>query len=283
VEILWPALGIGAIVCVLFYALAAQWRRILRRQSWTLRALAERVRDLEEINDPQFRQRLADSSPLPLEQVLTFSFSLSARFWRETLGLSDHDWQGVLKHARFVGSVKLERWRSHTVATVAEVLPTSQSALWQTRSLDFYPQEGGQGALTLWQLQLSPPNGSAARSSSLELILRKEGIELCAELWSANTPDVKDPESTQKMRFFSVPLDLSALEDFRSQEPVIMIDDEENPGSSRRDALTSSWLSFYCAQDDLLGFEWQLWARDLARKADWERSKILDAVDFRRA
>ena len=243
-DILWPAVGIGAIVFLLFFVLAAHWQRILRRQSWTVRALAQRVRDLEEISDPQFRQRLADSSPLPLEQVLTFSFFLSDRFWRETLGLSDDDWQFVLKHGRFVGSVKLERWRSHTVATVAEVLPTGQLALWQNRSLDFYPQEGGHDALTLWQLQLSPPNGSAARSSSLELILRKNAVELCAELWAPNTPDVKNAGGKQEVTVFSVPLDLSELDGFRSLEPVSVNGDGENAESNGEVPRAGTWRAF---------------------------------------
>jgi hypothetical protein len=44
VEILWPALGVSAIVCVAFCAVAARWQRILRQQSRTVRALSGRVR-----------------------------------------------------------------------------------------------------------------------------------------------------------------------------------------------------------------------------------------------
>lgn len=51
-EILWPALGIGVIVAFVFYVLAQHWHRVLRQQSFTIRRLHERVRDLEEMSDP---------------------------------------------------------------------------------------------------------------------------------------------------------------------------------------------------------------------------------------
>lgn len=75
-EILWPALGISAIIGVAFYALTARWQRILRQQS-RAGALSERVRDLEEINDPQFRGRLAESSPMPLVWELSMRFAMN--------------------------------------------------------------------------------------------------------------------------------------------------------------------------------------------------------------
>jgi hypothetical protein len=71
------------------------------------------------MNDPELRRRLSDAAPVPLEQVLTLSFRLGDRFWRDTLRASDDDQKFVREYGSFVGAVKLERWRSHTVATIS--------------------------------------------------------------------------------------------------------------------------------------------------------------------
>ena len=182
-EILWPALGICAIVCVVFFALAQHWQQLLRRQSWTIQRLTDRVRELEEMDDPDFRRRLGESAPVPLEQVYNFSFRLNDHFWKHTLSLGEQDLKFVQSNGSFVGSIKLERWRSHTVATVAEILPESRAVQWQTRTLDFYPDPAnGAEALNLWQLTLARPNGTALRLPSLELALRGNYLELAARL-----------------------------------------------------------------------------------------------------
>ena len=59
-DILWPALAIAAIVAFVFYVLAQHWQRVLRQQAWTIRRLFERVRNLEEMADPEFRRRLSE-------------------------------------------------------------------------------------------------------------------------------------------------------------------------------------------------------------------------------
>ena len=38
----------------------------------------------------------------------------------------------------------------------------------------------------------------------------------------------------------------------------------------------SSWRAFYSCVDETIGFEWQLWCRDLGKKAEWEHWKILE-------
>ena len=121
-EILWVSAGVSAIVFVLFFTLAQHWHAIMRQQSWTIRNLAERVKDLEDVGDPEFRRRLGDSSPMPLEQVFHFSFRLSDCFWRDQLGIKSEDRDLIRASGSFVASVKLEYWRSHTVATVTEIL-----------------------------------------------------------------------------------------------------------------------------------------------------------------
>jgi len=290
-DILWPALGICAIVCVVFYVLAAHWRRVLHQQSWMVRRLAERVRDLEEISDPQFRQRLDESSPMPLEQVLTFSFRLSERFWRGTLGLSDGDWEFVRTSGTFVGSVKLERWRSHTVATIVEALPSSHAAEWQKRSLDFYPGDGGDKALVLWELRLGLPGGAGERPSSLELVLGREAIELRAHLHDPAACEANGSGSRGEdaVTFFSVSLDTAQLAAFRSHDPAEEGDGDGsgsgkngNSGRNGWSMAADSWRAFYAANNEGAGFEWQLCVRDLTRKADWERWKILDPVELGR-
>src|SRR5208282_1302768 len=182
-EILWPALGIAVIVVFVFYVLAQHWQRVLRQQNWTVRHLFERVRNLEAVADPQFLQRLTEAAPMPLEQVFTLSFRFDDRFWHDAVHASEDDRKFIREYGSFVGSVKLERWRSHTVATITEVLPDRKSTGWQTRTLDFYSDLAKSGdALTLWELALSRPGPSAERPASLELLLRGNSMELCGHL-----------------------------------------------------------------------------------------------------
>lgn len=176
-DIVWSAAGICAIVFILFFALAQHWQKILRRQSLTIRRLSDRLRDLQEVVDPEFRRRLSESSPMPLDQVFHFTFRFSDRFWRDELQIGPADWDFVRQYGTFVGSVKLEKWRSHTEATVTEVLPEGSAARWQTRTIDFYPDPGNRYAeAALWELRLAPTNGSAERPPALELVLRANSL-----------------------------------------------------------------------------------------------------------
>ena len=178
-EILWPALGIAVIVIFVFYVLAQYWQRLLRQQNWTIRRLFERVQSLEELADPEWRRKISEAAPVPLEQVFTFTFRLGDRFWREAVRLSDDDQKFVRECGSFVGAIKLERWRSHTVATITEVLPDRKATGWQTRTLDFYSDPFKSGdAVSLWELALARPGLSAERPPSLELVLRGNSLEL---------------------------------------------------------------------------------------------------------
>src|ERR1700732_953595 len=160
-EILWPALGISVIVVFVFFVLARHWQRTLRHHSWTIRRLIERMHDLEEVGDPEFRRRLSQIAPSPLEQVFVFSLRLDDHFWRETLGASPEDMKFIRSFGTFLGSVKIERWRGHSVATIIEVLPESRLAGWQTRSLDLYTAAAeGARAVTLWEVPLVRPRGT---------------------------------------------------------------------------------------------------------------------------
>ena len=182
-DILWPALGIAAIVVFVFYVLAQHWQRLLQQQTWTIRRLAERVQSLEEMADPEFRRRLSEASPVPLEQVFTLSFRLDDHFFRDALHATEENLKFIREYGSFVGSVKLERWRSHTVATINEVLPDRKVTGWQTRSLDFYSDPAKSvDALTLWELALSRPGLLAEHPPSLELRWRANSLELCGHL-----------------------------------------------------------------------------------------------------
>jgi hypothetical protein len=280
-EILWPALGIGAIVMFVFFVLAQHWQRVLRQQSWTIRRLLERVRDLEEMTDPELRRRLNESAPLPLEQVFTLTFRLSDRFWGDALHTTEDDMRFIREFGSFVGSVKLERWRSHTVATITEVLPDRKATGWQTRSLDFYPDAAKSGgALTLWELALARPGLSAERPPSLELVLRENSVDLMGHLaGGAAANGNRTQTGHEEAMLFRVPLDTSLLAEFRSHDPSDGADNGSgNSGADEILAGANSWHAFYSGCNDDLGIEWQLRMRDLNRKSEWERWKILESA-----
>jgi hypothetical protein len=273
-EILWPALGISVIVVFVFFVLARHWQRTLRHHSWTIRRLIERMHDLEEVGDPEFRRRLSQIAPSPLEQVFVFSLRLDDHFWRETLGASPEDMKFIRSFGTFLGSVKIERWRGHSVATIIEVLPESRLAGWQTRSLDLYTAEAeGARAVTLWEVPLVRPRGTAEIQPSLELLLRQNSLEL-----SRRSPRPSDSQPGAQPGegdtvFLRVPLDAALLSEFRSHDPV--------PPSVDPPALGNSWQAFYSSEDQQLGYEWQLLLRDLEKKAEWEHWKILEPAPLR--
>jgi hypothetical protein len=279
-EILWPSLAIAVIVVFVFFVLAQHWGRLLRHQTWTIRRLADRVMSLEEMADPTWRRKLSDASPVPLEQVFNFSFNLGERFWRESVCLTDDDRKYVRDHGSFVGAVKLERWRSHTVVTVSEVLPDRKATGWQTRTLDFYPdQSKSANGLSLWELMLSRPGLSAECPPFLELFLRPNSIELRghlnADVKSSAEPAAAGLPDRGDILFFRVPLDSAALSEFRSHDPA----DSSGNGSGNGEVYANgnSWKAFYSFRDDDLGIDWQLRLRDLTRKSEWERWKVLES------
>ncbi len=281
-DILWPALGIAVIVGFVFYVLAQHWQRVLRQQNWTVRRLFERVQSLEEMADPEWRRRLSEAAPVPLEQVFTLGFRLGDRFWRDALRSSEDDQKFIREYGSFIGAVKLERWRSHIVATVTEVLPDRKATGWQTRTLDFYPDPAkSSDALSLWELVLSRPGLSAERPPSLELLLRANSLELRGHLIPAipgasgngHSASADDGEVT----FFRVPLDTAQLAEFRSHDPA---DPGGNGNGANGEAGSNGnfWHAYYSHQHEEIGIDWQLRLRDLTRKSEWERWKILESA-----
>jgi hypothetical protein len=280
-EILWPALGICILVVFVFFVLAQHWQRVLRQHSWTIRKLTDRVRMLEEVDDPEFRRKLSESAPSPLEQVLTFSFRLSDRFWRETLHTTDEDAAFIKSFGSFLGSVKIERWRAHSVATVTEVLPERQSAAWQTRSLDCsFDGQTGCERLTLWELPLARVRGSSVRPPSLELVLKEKSLELCGHFFPPAAGNGHSRSLAEdELVFFRVPFDSAQLAEFRSPDPLEEAGNGNGSSGSGEISLDRNfWRAFYSQRDDKVGFEWQLWLRDLSKKSEWDRWKILEPV-----
>jgi hypothetical protein len=282
-EILWPALATSAIVSFVFYVLAQHWHRVLRQQALTIRRLFQRVQNLEDMADPEFRRRIRDAAPVPLERVFTLTFRFSDRFWRDILHATEEDWKFVREYGSFVGSVKLEQWRSHTVATITEVLPDQTTAGWQSRSLDFYgdPAKSSE-ALILWELALSRPGLSAERLSSLELVLRRNSMELCGHLVPRGNEASEDGHRVASVGsdvvFFRVPLDTAQLVEFRSHDPASNGNNGSgNFGTHEMSENDTHWHAFYSHRNEDLGIEWQLRLRDLTRKAEWERWGILDS------
>ena len=273
-EILWPALGISVIVVFVFFVLAQHWHRTLRHHSWTIRRLTERMRDLEELGDPEFRRRLGENLPSPLEQVIHFSFRLDYRFWKETLRLSAEDMDFVRAFGSIFGSVKLEQWRGRTVATVTEVLPESKAAGWQSRTLDFYSDDVRKGdPLTLWEVPLAPPGESLERPPALALSLRGDFLELHAGVHNGTGAGRgAEQAETHETVFFRVPLDAARLAEFRGADPLA----NGNGGPLNG----GSWQSFYSHEDSDLGIDWQLRLRDLQRKSEWEQWKILEPAQM---
>ena len=282
-DLLWQALGICVIVCVVLYFLASHWAKTLRQHAWALRRLADRIEILEEQSTAPPKH--ADSAPLPLLQVFTFSFVLTDNFWLQTLGLGPTEWQIVKKQSSFVGSVKLERWRSHVAATITEVLPASETAKWHTRSFDFYPDsQQSSDSLTLWEVPLSRPNGSPETPPSLALSLRANFIELQGKSLSkerqGNTNRLQSPSNSgNDFMFFRVPLDREQLARFQQPDPAaIETVDPDGANAINGKQPTSGWQTFYSEQDANLGIEWQLRLTDLAKKAEWDEWHVLDAT-----
>jgi hypothetical protein len=279
-DVSWLALILAVAIVFVFFTLVQHWQRLVRRQAWSIKRLAERVEDLESITDPTFVQRLSEAAPMPLEQVFTFSLRLSDRFWGETLQATEDQKRFVRAYGSFIGSVKLERWRSHTVATITEVLPEGRQARWQTRSLDLYSDlTTTDGRWMLWELPLSRPGSSDGRPPSIALLLRANSVELCGHLrmnpLSASANGQQDSLVLQEIVFLRVPLDRTQLAAFRTQDPA-----QNGTGDSTQHELSShanAWQSFYSGAEETLGIEWQLRLHDFSKRSEWQRWKILES------
>jgi hypothetical protein len=277
-DILWVAVGVCVIVGFMFYVLAQQWGRTIRQNSLAIRQLSGHVQDLE--------NRMEEFSLVPLEQVFILSFRLTDRFWNHELKIKEKDWEFVRKFGSFVGSIKIERWRSHLAAAVTEVLPGAGTAKWQTRSLDYYPDESKDDLLTLWELQFAPTT-DREEGGSLELVLCRKAIELRGHFHAFPIPISSNGSSkesaTAAVSFFQIPLESRRLEQFRI--PCASTDAVGGADTAELKPMiveTSTWQSFYSHRDQDRGIEWDLQLWDLKKKAQWESWKVLDhaAIPF---
>jgi len=272
VEIIGTAMAISLVVGFVFFILAQHWQRVLKQQSWAIRRLTERVRDLEEMADPEFLRRLNESTPSPLEEVFTFSFRVGDSFWRQTVGLSEPDFEYVRMIGSVPGSVKIERWRGHMVARITEVMPESKAAGWNTRTLDVYPEKASKSEpVVLWEVPLARASGPD-EPPSLRLVLDDALLKLEAQSASGRWSD--EPAARTEDVFFSVPLDPARLVEFRSRDSLRA----EDNGDSHAATDGAAWQAFYSFEDEARGFEWHLWIRDLRKKAEWDRWKILEGT-----
>lgn len=286
-EILWVALGVCIIVGFVFVILARHWQRLLAHQAWSIRRLTDRLHSLEEVADPNFRRKLDESAPSPLEQFYTFGLGLSDRFWHKTVETSDAQRAFIREEGNFLGSVKIERWRSHTVLTVTEVLPQNKSANWQTRTFDVFPENLSEdGPVTLWQMPLAGVKAGAAtgRVPTIELRWQDGALALCAlQDRRAGVDDDVIALVPDERILLSVPLDPELLEPFRQAEVSAQEDMPEEfikLPSSEAAANGHQFVAFYGSDDADSGIEWHLCLRDLARRSEWDRWRVVEAIQM---
>lgn len=251
-DILWATMAICAVVSVVFYVLALSWQRTLRSQAGAIRALVQRLETLEAMEDPAIRHRIGELMPPPLEKVCIFSFRLGDQFWRETAGATETQISHIHEHGTFVGSVKIETWRSHVTVTLRELPPHSQSSGWQTRTVDVYSTDSGAGTV-LWELSLDPEfNLLIQKPQILELRYENKAIVLAIralprEAW-AGAPN---GDTLEEKIIFCIPLDAEQLAEFRVSETDMRarIDGEKEEGGS---------IASFTCQGERQGVDWQL-------------------------
>jgi hypothetical protein len=286
-DILWVALGVCVIVGFVFVILARHWQRLLAHQAWSIRRLTDRLHSLEEVADPNFRRKLDESAPSPLEQFYTFGLGLSDRFWRDTVETTDAQRAFIRDEGNFLGAVKIERWRSHTVLTVTELLPQNKSANWQTRSFDIFPEDLSEDApVTLWQMPLAEAKAGAAtgRVPTIELRWQDGALALCAlqDRSAAGDADVIALVPDERI-LLSIPLDPERLEPFRqtesSAQEKLPEEFDKIPGNGAA-SNGHQFVAFYGSDDSDTGIEWHLCLRDLARRSEWDRWRIVEAIQM---
>lgn len=286
-DILWVALGVCAIVGFVFIILARHWQRLLAHQAWSIRRLTDRLHSLEEVADPNFRRKLDESAPSPLEQFFTFGLGLSDRFWRNTVETAEAQRAFIRDEGNFLGSLKIERWRSHTVLTVTEVLPQNKSATWQTRTFDIFPENLSDGApVTLWQMPLAKAQvgGASGRVPTIELRWQDGALALCAleDRRAGDGGDVITLVPEERI-LLSVPLDPELLEPFRQRDRRALDEVPEEFDKLHSNEANSNghqFVAFYGSDDAETGIEWHLCLRDLARHSEWDRWRIVEAIEM---
>ena len=129
----------------------------------------------------------------------------------------------------------------------------------------------------LWETPLALSDGLAA-AASLRLALEDESLTL-AQIGASSEANGAGSEHTEdEIFFFRVPLDPTRLVEFRSHDPLGSASNGNGQsGTAGVAAEASSWQAFYSYEDEGSGLQWQLWIRDLRKKAEWDRWKILES------
>lgn len=280
-DVLWAAVAICAIVSLVLYVLAASWQRMLRAHSRAIRDLVQRIEALESMEDPFVRSKISQLAPSPLEQVHILSFRLSERFWRETLGATEQQVRHVHEYGTFVGSVKMEMWRSHVAVTLRELLPQSKSADWQTRTLDIYGDE----PTILWEICLPPANSPATEAPVVQLRYESQSMILEARSRTKrSSPEAINKEGEERI-IFRIPLDAERLSEFRVCEANTQ---NKGDGMANASPLETEGLrgdtnvTSFSYQDERQGVDWQLHIRELNGRAASEHWTIMEAPRARR-
>lgn len=78
-----------------------------------------------------------------------------------------------------------------------------------------------------------------------------------------------------------VPLDTESLAKFRSHDPAEIMSGNQMEEGGRLHG--SGWRAYYFHADEALGIEWELRLRDLNKKAQWDRWKILESPAISRS
>jgi len=275
-DILWAAMAICAIVSVVFYVLAVSWQRTLRSQAGAIRTLVQRLEAFEEMENPVMRRKISELMPPPLEKVCILSFRLSDAFWRDTAGLTEAQIRHIHEHGTFVGSVKIETWRSHVAVTLRELPPRSQSSGWQARTVDVYATESDSGTV-LWELDLDPKLALPTRKPpTLDLRYEKKAIVLAMTCLAKEAlVGISNGEPTEEKIVFRVPLDDDQLVPFRVAETDV------EAGLETGKEEGTSIESFAC-QDERQGIDWQLRVRDFGGSVSSGRWTVLESPRARR-
>ena len=286
-DILWIVVGGGIFVVFGLLVIAQHWHEQFVRGAIALNALKDRLTVLEEIADPERLRRLGKSASSPLERVYTISILFDNRFWRDTLQLSSEAMAFVRMSGTFLGSIKIECWRTHSIATMSEVLPSSKSAPWQTRSVDIYAGDSRieQGGLSLWTLALHASQPTApARFSELDLRLERNALGLYAKAAPSAAGFLgQGGESTTDELLIVIPLSPVGLAKYEAtdEEPDLETGFEAVPPGNGSHGEANSRTTVFENRNEEQGIDWRLSLREFVLTDGPRRPKVLELAGFR--
>jgi hypothetical protein len=237
-----------------------------------MNGLERRVRALEEMSrgPRDLRRRIRDLAPMPLRRVHEFSFWTTDQFWRETLKATREEIEYANENGTRLHSVRIEEWRSHSIAKVVETPlkgPVSYDStrrvyLHPTRSIDLYPTADWHWeGVTLWEQPLGPAEREyMGWFPRLELRLQGGRLQLSAidgRFGRSPGPDTREPRDENV--FFDVPLEGSKLREFKCP------DREASPRGSDSGYQATPELLDYAHEDPLRGLGWGLRIHDFQK------------------